>query len=541
MSPGGDGNGIITRAMSIRAKLILGAGLIAALTVLTAIATAYQASETSHQISRIEEAQARIEHLAKISNQISDYAITAVDSATEDFSTDRANERLKDKADTVLAVFERSQQAILQAQEQEATLAPHSQHLLAGLSQMVALFLSMDKSIRDGLSHGSASDLSASLNMFSNQFSPLLSGAINAEQTKRQDAVIRIGEIRHVLSTLSIAVIVLTGLLLVAFNLRIIGPMVSRIGRIGEATKSIATGNFKINLPTEPADELGALFGQTNLMAEELRHTKARVEEDRHQLNEIIEARTLELTEANQRLSQIDTQRRRFFADVSHELRTPLTVVLAEAELSQGASREDTEESLKVILTRARKLNQRIDDLLRVARSESGRIELDLRETDLGSIIVAAAEDMIPHLRKKNIKLATKIDATGSVIADIDWMRQIICGLIENSIKHTPEGSQINITVFEQDKDAIIEIKDQGSGLDPDMAQSAFERFRKGSLAAAKGGFGIGLSLAKWVVEEHGGTIELRDDADNSKGLKVVIRLPLVHNSPTVNENSSQG
>lgn len=526
--------GAASRALSIRSKLILGTALIAALTILTAITTAYEAHETSRQISRIEEAQARIEQLAQISGRISDYAITAVDSVTEDFSTDRATERLGTKSNAVHAVFNRSQQLILQDSEPDIS----SRRLLANLAQMEALFKSMDMNIRDGLLMGTATDLSASLNMFSSQFSPLLGAAINAEQTKRQDAVSRIGKIRYALSVLSVAVILLTLFLLILFNMRIIGPIVSRIGRIDQATKSIASGDFKIDLPTDPADELGKLFGRTNLMAEELNRTKARVDEDRNQLNEIIAARTLELTQANQRLSQIDAHRRRFFADVSHELRTPLTVILAEAELSQGAPQEDIEESLKVILTRARKLNQRIDDLLRVARSESGQIELNLRDIGLDKIASEAAEDMTPHLRKKSIQLDTHIDTVGQIIADIDWIRQVISGLIENSIKHTPDGSTISLTVFEHGNNAVVEITDQGSGLDPDFAQSAFERFRKGQSEAAQGGFGIGLSLAKWVVEEHGGTIELHDGKDKQGGLKVIVRLPLAPEKPMLAENA---
>jgi len=512
-----------SRALSIRTKLIFGAALIAALTILTAITTAYEAYETSRQISRIEEAQARIEHLAEISGRISDYAITAVDSATEDFSTDRATERLTAKAEAVRTAFENAERMVLRTVDPEFV----TEQLMRNLAQMGVLFRSMDENIRAGLLQGSASDLSASLNMFSTQFSPLLGVAISAEQSKRQNAVYRIGQIRNALSILSIAVIILTFLLLVVFNLRIIGPIVSRIGRIGEATKSIASGDFKINLPTNPNDELGTLFGQTNLMAEELNRTKTRVKEDRSQLNELIAARTKELTEANARLSQIDTQRRRFFADVSHELRTPLTVILAEAELSQGASREDTEESLKVILTRARKLNQRIDDLLRLARSESGQIELNQREIELGKVVTEATEDMMPRLRKKNIELATRIEVTDHIIADKDWIRQIVCGLIENAVKHAPEGSRISVKVFGQGNDAIVEIMDQGAGLEPEVAQSAFERFRKGSNELAEGGFGIGLALAKWVVEEHGGVIELQDGVGKAEGLRVLIRLPL--------------
>ena len=515
-------DGVHARAISIRTKLIFGAGLIAALTILTALATAYEANETSRQISRIEQAQARIEQLAEISGRVSDYAITAVDSATEDFSTTRATERLTAKANAVHAAFNRSQKALHGTTEQE----PYSRRLQSSLEKMEALFRSMDANIRSGLLQGAAEDLSASLNMFSGQFAPLLGTSINAEQETRQDAVQRIGNIRRVLTTLSIAVVLLTLFLLILFNIRIIGPILSRIGRVGEATKSIATGDFTINLPTEPADELGVLFRRTNVMAAELGRNKIKVENDRVRLNDTIATRTSELIAANQRLSQIDAQRRRFFADVSHELRTPLTVILAEAELSQNAPPEDIEESLKVILVRAGKLNQRIDDLLRIARSDSGKIELDLRQAELGGITTEAIEDMMPRLRKKGITLDTRIEAAGKIVTDKNWMRQIICGLIENALKHTPEGSTICVAVTEDGDEVVLEISDQGKGLDPAVKQTVFDRFSKGASEAGTVGFGIGLSLAKWVVEEHDGVIELSDAAGNAKGLRVSIRLP---------------
>lgn len=521
---------------SIRTKLVVGAGLIAALTILTALGAGYGAFEASRQIGRIEEAQARIEQLAAISTQVSDYAITAVDSATGDFSADLAGERLSHMAATVHDAFERARLTVAgeasDNRRQTEAEAGQAGQFLTSLARMEALFRVMDLNIRAGLSSGSAEELSASLDTFASQFSPLLTAAIAAEQVKRRDSVTRIGSIRNAFIILAVAVIGLTFLILVAINLRVIGPIVSRIGRIGEATKAIGAGDFAIDLPTEPADELGDLFGQTNQMAEALRREKARVDEDRRRLNDVVAERTSELTAANARLSQADAQRRRFFTDVSHELRTPLTVILAEAELSRGAGKEDMEESLGVIFNRARKLNRRVDDMLRVARSESGQIELDLQPTELGALATRAVKDMTPLLHRAGIALTTAIDGRYLVSADKDWIRQVTCGLIENAMKHSPKGADITVRVLSEGAQAVLEISDQGKGLGPAQAEKVFERFRKGQSESVVVGFGIGLSLAKWIVEEHDGSIDLTDAPGGSPethgGLTVVIRLPLL-------------
>ena len=527
------------RVLSIRARLIIGAGMLAALAIVAALVMAYEARETSREVARIEEAQARIERFAGISGLISDYAVTALNTTAASFSTKDSIDRLAEKAVAVEGALTAIMEDLLKAGEQGQAPDAQTRRQLERITRMKGIFAIMHKSMIRALEGGRVEDLSASINVFSSQFTPLLGAVIGEEQARRQAAIARMGEIRKALVLLAVAVVMLTLFLLFLFNLRIIGPIVSRIGRIGEATKSIAAGDFRIDLPTDPADELGALFHQTNRMAEELDRGRRKVEQDRNRLEGIVESRTRELREANERLARTDEHRKRFFTDVSHELRTPLTVILAEAELSRGAPREDVEASLEIILTRARRLNRRIDDLLRVARSESGRIELFRQPADLSEIASQAGEEMRPVLKTRRMTLKTDLDEAGPVFVDRDWIRQIVSGVIGNAVKHAPEGSKITIRTFRSGSEAVIEIRDQGPGIDAQMAGSAFERFRKGPGAFNGSGFGIGLALAKWVMEEHEGSIGLENAAEG--GLVVRLGLTLVSDGAMLERMDMEG
>ena len=259
------------------------------------------------------------------------------------------------------------------------------------------------------------------------------------------------------------------------------------------------------------------------------------MESDRAQLNRIIAARTAELEQANARLSGIDRARRRFFADVGHELRTPLTVILAEAELGlqNPAVQNDARESMSVIHARARRLNRRIDDLLRVARSETGEIQLNPGPFDLAEAAAQAASDIGPLARRRDVRLEIELTPCPA-IGDADWIRQVISGLIENAVKHAGAGSTVVVRTAQRDGQAMALVTDNGPGLPDDAIPVVLERFAQGSREASGSGFGVGLSLARWVVERQSGSLMLASPALDAPaggaqagpGLTVTVTLP---------------
>ena len=261
-------------------------------------------------------------------------------------------------------------------------------------------------------------------------------------------------------------------------------------------------------------------------------------------LQDTISARTSDLSAANDRLEDIDANRRRFFSDVSHELRTPLTVIIGEAEISLRNPKvldDASRTSLETILTRARSLKRRVDDLLRVARSESGKLDFDMMEHDLCQVVQDAVNDTLQFASNHQVEVTFECPPGEiAVQCDREWLRQAVSGLIVNAVKYSPSDSETNVVLSADEKRAVIKVADQGYGIPKDEMTKVFDRFYKGSGAgqSASGGFGIGLSLIKWVVEAHSGTVSVvsptlpdhENKAAGNAGSTFSIELPLVPN-----------
>jgi len=206
---------------------------------------------------------------------------------------------------------------------------------------------------------------------------------------------------------------------------------------------------------------------------------------------------------------------------VGHELRTPLTVILAETELTAGGAEAGPEEmraALGVIRARARRLNRRIEDLLRVARSESGQLELEARPFDLAAAAREAVEDAAPLARRAKVRLAPPppCAAAPAALGDPDWTRQVIAGVLENAIRHSAAGDTIEVALAAEAGRIEARITDEGDGVRAADQGRIFERHARG---ASRGlGFGVGLALARWVMEAQGGRVALESPAPRPAG-----------------------
>ena len=273
-----------------------------------------------------------------------------------------------------------------------------------------------------------------------------------------------------------------------------------------------------------------------NRMADTFSRREARLLAMQNDLQNTVDERTSDLSSANARLEEIDAYRRRFFSDISHELRTPLTVIIGETEVSLRQPDRfdaDTRKTFKTILGRAQNLKRRVDDMLRVARSESGRLDLDLSQNDLNLILAAAAGNTQPSGAAHSVEVAfNPAEEPLSVECDREWMRQAIEGLLANAIKHSPPDSEISLTARAEADQAVIVLSDQGQGISKKDLPHIFDRFYRGKDLDGEqaGGFGIGLSLIKWVVEEHGGEIAVNSPPSNGTGpgTEFTLKLPLM-------------
>ncbi|MEO0624634.1 MAG: HAMP domain-containing sensor histidine kinase [Pseudomonadota bacterium] len=523
---------------SLRLRLIVGAAVIALVAVFTA-ALAVQGTVTiARQIERAASAQQRIDLLSGLSARISDYAVIAVETAAPEVPVEARRARLGSQAERVEDAFAAIDIALGAAVAEVAKDGEAEQMRRATrslvLARMRAQFQALTRSV--DATDGPVS-LRAYLDGFATQFSPLLNEAVNEEQRDRDAAHQSVSELRERMVLLALAAAASAAVLTVLFYFVLVRPLMRRLASVREAAAGIGEGDFGIALEAGGQSEIDWLMQEINRTAARLRERQDSVTRDRAALNETIAERTARLEEANARLARIDGERRRFFADIGHELRTPLTVILAESELglSDEVNAEDATEALSVIRARAKRLNRRIDDLLRVARSETGQIELDAAPFDLASAAEEALSDMAPLAKRRGVTLVPTLAPTPAT-GDADWTRQVISGLIENAIKKSQAGGVIEVSAGTVAKRAQLCVTDEGEGLPPADAERVFDRFARGTREASGSGFGVGLALARWVLQRQAGGIELESPAprpprgggSGRPGAQVRLHLPAV-------------
>lgn len=218
----------------------------------------------------------------------------------------------------------------------------------------------------------------------------------------------------------------------------------------------------------------------------------------------------------NELLSRLDQSfetMRRFVADASHELRTPLAVIRGEADVALDHDRKPAEykESLAIIQDEARRLTRLIDDLLNLARADAGHVNLRVEEFYLNDLLAECCRSVQGAAGAKNIGL--KCESPGDVAyrGDPELMRRLVLNLLDNAIRYTPPGGKVSASLEAANGNLRLQVADTGAGIPPEAARHIFERFYRGDQARSRqdGGFGLGLSIVKWIAESHRGTVEL--------------------------------
>ncbi len=263
----------------------------------------------------------------------------------------------------------------------------------------------------------------------------------------------------------------------------------------------------------------------------------------------LAEAERERLLESEQRAREIaeraNHSKDEFIALVSHELRSPLNAMLGWTRILQKkkADEKTTEYALDVIVRNALSQSRLIEDLLDIARVGGGKLRLEVKPTEIVPIIKAAVEIIKPTADVKNIRIVESLDATANFISgDDDRLRQIVENLLSNAVKFTPKGGKIAVSLKRKDFQAQIIVSDTGQGIPADFLPQIFERFKQADPSTTRrhGGLGIGLSLARDLVELHGGTISAQSDGDGS-GATFIVTLPLRTVKPIKQNSDAEG
>jgi signal transduction histidine kinase len=217
-------------------------------------------------------------------------------------------------------------------------------------------------------------------------------------------------------------------------------------------------------------------------------------------------------------------RQREFAADASHELRTPLTIVRGNVERLRRhpeQPKEEAEEALDDIETEVDHLAGLVDDLLLLARSDSGTVELRHDPVDLSDVAGEALQRLRGLADSRGVQL--RLDAApANVTGDADRLRQLVAILVDNAIRHSPSGGTVHVSISREGRPAI-RVDDEGRGIRPEDLPNVFDRFWRAS-DAPSGGTGLGLAIAAWIAEHHGGVIQALNRLEG--GARFEVRLP---------------
>ncbi|MCF2146808.1 PAS domain S-box protein [Desmonostoc muscorum LEGE 12446] len=267
-------------------------------------------------------------------------------------------------------------------------------------------------------------------------------------------------------------------------------------------------------------DEQGSIikwFG-TSTDIDDRKHLEA----ERNQLLQLEQAARAQAEAANRTKDE-------FVAMVSHDLRSPLNAILGWVQLLRRSKFDEANlpKALETIERNARSQEKLLEDLLNMSRILQGKLQLEVSQVNLGVVVGAAIETAYPSANSKNIRLESIIDRSISTISgDINRLLQVLGNLLTNAIKFTPSGGKVEVRLFGNGSHAQITVSDTGMGISPEFVPYVFERYHQGHPTHKQAGLGLGLAIARHLVELHGGSIQVASPGVG-QGATFTIKLPL--------------
>ncbi|MBI3926487.1 MAG: response regulator [Armatimonadetes bacterium] len=301
-----------------------------------------------------------------------------------------------------------------------------------------------------------------------------------------------------------------------------------RVHNLLEFTDRVISGDLTGSAPPGTDDEMGRLTIAVNEM---VRHLRILLEEERS-MREDLERSRAELESVNEKLKELDRMKSDFLNTVSHELRTPLTSIKAFAEILLDNAGEDMDtqmEFLQIINKESDRLTRLINNLLDLSRIEAGRMKWDLEPVDIQDVVASAAASLRGSAERKGLRFEAAVSEYLPTLGDQDKLIQVFTNLLGNAIKFTDEGGEVRISACRTPNGWIqVAVKDSGVGIAPENHESIFEKFSQVDISETRDikGSGLGLPIARSIVEHHNGTIQV--ESELGAGSIFVVRLPLM-------------
>lgn len=261
------------------------------------------------------------------------------------------------------------------------------------------------------------------------------------------------------------------------------------------AARAMARGDYSRRVTATSRDEVGELARAFNSMAGEL--------------------------------EEVDRVRRDLVANASHELRTPLGALQARLENFIDGVEQPSREALEEALGQVERLGGLVEQLLDLSKLESGTAPLERVSVPAKTLLAHVAEESKAQAESQGVHLAVS-SAPDELVLEVDVrrMHQVLVNLVANAIRHSPPDADVQVRASADPEHTRIEVTDDGPGIAADEVERVFERFYRSDRARSthEGGAGLGLAIARWIVELHGGTI--RADQSRTRGCRMVVELP---------------
>ncbi|GED12885.1 sensor histidine kinase [Aneurinibacillus migulanus] len=280
-----------------------------------------------------------------------------------------------------------------------------------------------------------------------------------------------------------------------AFSIILAKRIVRPIEEVTAVAERMAGGDFTTRAVKQHDDEVGALAETLNYMADEITKT--------------------------------DKLKNNFISSISHELRTPLTSIKGWGETLLSGNLRDYEETmlgLSVMAKETDRLIGLVEDLLDFSRLQAGEMKMDLVVFDLRTLATEVGEQFGFHERNKKLKLTVRTAAEPlPVFGDSNRIKQVLVNLVHNAYKFTPVDGAVTVTVYSEEGQALLEVQDNGEGMNEEEVRRVTEKFYKGETKQA--GSGLGLAICKEIIELHKGMLHI--ESRKGEGTKVTVSMPL--------------
>jgi signal transduction histidine kinase len=226
-------------------------------------------------------------------------------------------------------------------------------------------------------------------------------------------------------------------------------------------------------------------------------------------------------------LARSTETRKQMTADIAHELRTPLSLIIGHAEAVHDGILPPTQENFEIIREESLRLDQLVDDLRTLSLADAGELSITRQEVSPQKLLDDLRTTYLHTASQKNVKI--QLDVASNIPRlniDPGRMTQVLTNILDNALKHTPEGGQVKLSAGQVGDNVELSIQDSGPGIEGEDSNHIFERFYRTDSARHRddGGSGLGLAIARSIVEMHQG--QIRAESEPGQGLKIIIRFP---------------